>query len=367
MLRGIFVVGTVLLSVTAARADWPAQEFNQLWVFGDSLSDVGNILQGTSNSNYFTPRPTSPYYDSGRFTDGPSITGDGATILTTQSSYQGVWAEDLASMLNVPQITASSAGGAPNNTDYATGGATTGGGTFGGTFYFPNLLTQINNFVASPTTPVASNPLYAVWAGGNDLLDAATATTFYTPTPAKIMTAESTAISNLHTAIQTLVNNGATQILWPNLPPLNATPFALGLPQNLQTALAQASAQFATDENLQILDLEEANQGLTIYPVNIYGFFNNVLANPAAYGYTNTTQSVITAGSYSAFNFTATSNFNYEVNPDQFLFWDQKHPTSYTHYLIAGQAFEAIPEPSATALVVGGLLAVLSRRYRASA
>ncbi|MHC5830296.1 MAG: SGNH/GDSL hydrolase family protein, partial [Nostoc sp.] len=46
-----------------------AASFDQLYVFGDSLSDTGNIY----NATYATgkPYPASPPYFEGRFSDGP--------------------------------------------------------------------------------------------------------------------------------------------------------------------------------------------------------------------------------------------------------------------------------------------------------
>jgi len=350
---------TALIGCAAVATAQPApDQFNQLWVFGDSLSDTGNVLNATTNVAFVTPRPTTPYYDSGRFTDGKPITGDGATILTQQTSYEGVWAEGLANLLNVPAIAPVTSGASANNTNYATGGAESGTGTFS-LFSLPNVLQQIANYVAKPAAPVASKPLYAVWAGGNDLLDAATANG---ATPQTIATAETTAIANLQTGIGQLVAAGAKYVLWPDLPPLDKTPMAQTFAANLQTALGTASSKFATDEDTAIAALQKANAGLTIFKVDLYALFSAVEKNPAAYGITNTTQGVITYGSFSTAGFTATANFNFEVNPDAFVFWDQIHPTSRVHALIAQAAFDAIPEPDLAAGVIA--LVLIARRCR---
>ena len=67
-------------------------------MFGDSLSDVGNVYLATNGIE-----PASPYVD-GQFSNGP------------------VWVQDLAARLGLPALTPSLAGGS----DYAFGGATTG-------------------------------------------------------------------------------------------------------------------------------------------------------------------------------------------------------------------------------------------------
>src|SRR3954462_11973986 len=92
-------VGSVGLAV--------AGPFSNLVVFGDSLSDIGNISSATFGT---TPGPS--YYN-GRFSNGP------------------VYAETLATGLGLPALARSTASG----NDYAYGGAQTAGtGGFEGLF-----------------------------------------------------------------------------------------------------------------------------------------------------------------------------------------------------------------------------------------
>src|SRR5262245_1866124 len=76
-----------------------AGPFSNLVVFGDSLSDVGNISNATFGTN------PGPYYWNGRFSNGP------------------VYTETLATGLGLPAMARSTAGG----NDYAYGGAQTTG------------------------------------------------------------------------------------------------------------------------------------------------------------------------------------------------------------------------------------------------
>ena len=80
------------------RVRGPRSRFSAEYVFGDSLSDVGNVYLGVGGLE-----PASPYVN-GQFSNGP------------------VWVQDLAARLGLPALTPSLAGG----TDYAFGGATTG-------------------------------------------------------------------------------------------------------------------------------------------------------------------------------------------------------------------------------------------------
>src|SRR6476469_4809363 len=99
-----FLVVSALITLgpaVANRAD--AEPFNNLVVFGDSLSDIGNIA-----AQPFINTP-GPYYWNGRFSNGP------------------VYAETLATGLGLPPLNRSTATG---GTDYAYGGAKTTGTSF---------------------------------------------------------------------------------------------------------------------------------------------------------------------------------------------------------------------------------------------
>ena len=115
-----------------------------MYVFGDSLSDTGNVSLAT-----FGLLPVSPPYADRSFSNGP------------------VWAQDLAQSLGLTALQPSLAGG----TDFAYGGAETGQTpthTLNPTD-LPSQFTQFQTQVASPQ----AGALYAVWIGSNDVLDIA--------------------------------------------------------------------------------------------------------------------------------------------------------------------------------------------------
>ena len=99
-------------------------------VFGDSLSDAGNVYAATGNK--FPPAP----YSAGRFSNGP------------------VWVQQLGSKLGVPVPTPSMSGGS----DYAFGGAATGPTPLDAKFHTPPgyspLTTPSGQFIANvPSLP----------------------------------------------------------------------------------------------------------------------------------------------------------------------------------------------------------------------
>jgi len=67
--------------------------FTEFVIFGDSLSDNGNLYAGTSALGDPTPGP--PQYATGEFTDG-------VNSVPSTTSPLGLWIEQLAKKMNLP-------------------------------------------------------------------------------------------------------------------------------------------------------------------------------------------------------------------------------------------------------------------------
>src|SRR5438132_9811395 len=303
-----------ILAGGALQAQAPI--FTQIVVFGDSLSDDGNIAHRVRDTFGFSYPSSNFNYSDYRFTDDTN-TDPAATL------YRGLWHEQLAKQFLKVGVAMNSLDG---GTDFAFGGATTKDGTqertvisnplpFAGgrfTITIDNLGKQVSDYLASHTPD--PNALYVIWGGGNDLFDD------------QSMTNVSNTANRVGVLIQRLATAGARNFLVPNVPPLGAVPNSFGDP-NRVASLNLDSATYRNDLNSVIASTRSAlaSSGITIqvYTFDVWLDLIRVLGQPAKYGFINVTDP---------------AQGNSSVNPDQYLFWDDIHPTTAGHHQLASEA-----------------------------
>lgn len=329
----LYLFGSVPASATA---------FSGLYVFGDSLSDTGNIYSLTAHST-----PVSPPYSNGRFTNG------------------NVWVQDLSSSLGLGPVTPSLAGG----NDYAFGGAQTGT-TLAHTQNNTDLPGQFAAFHAQVPAP-QSNALYTLWIGANDLNALFGGLASGAIAPSNINADLSQVIGNVNNFVSGLATAGMRNLLVLGLPDLSKTPDAVALanstanPVALLAAIQQITKQYNSALSGSLVTLA-SKDGFALTQVDTYQLLDQVGQNPGKYGLSNVTDPCWTG------NLTDPTSGSVCSQPDKYLFWDGEHPTAAGHQVLADYARSAmVPEPDSAAMLLTGilllmLLARISRRHGAS-
>ncbi len=314
----LLLVALVFGSLSAARAQ---TAYSQIIVFGDSLSDTGNDAD-VSQGKYGLRVPGYQLDGEINYTDGRFTSGKDTQPASTL--HGGVWHEQLAKLfLGLPAATASLDGGL----DYAYGGATTADGTRELDFTSSlgitvnNMGQQITDYLAKNTADPAA--LYIVWGGANDLFVSDTAADALLLTGTQAAKRESLLIEKLAQA-------GARNFLVPNLPPIGDTP-RYNASAGDTAAYNAACVAFSDrlDRRIPKVVAALAAQGITvsIKRLDVYGLFQRLLANQEAYNFYNITQS---------------SQGEDGVKPDNYLFWDDVHPTTSGHYQLAVEAYTVL-------------------------
>ncbi len=259
----------------------PATAFDTIVVFGDSLSDNGNLF--LADASQF---PDPDYYWEGRFSNGP------------------VWVEYLTAP---DQLNASLE-------NRAIGGAQTGG------LDSANLLGQVYFHIRTSASP-SSDTLFVIWIGGNDFISG--------DQNAKA------AVENVQSALKLLADFGASRFLLLNLPDLGFLPRFSGTPDALSAS--NFSIEFNAELAQMLVQFQQSNPQILIYQFDIYSMFSKIFENPNQYGFNNVTEK--------SPNSSVENNFD---NSAGYLFWDDTHPTTQTHELIASRTYLLVTEPNET-------------------
>lgn len=312
----------VLLFVPALA---PASPFSRLIVFGDSMSDNGNVAAATG------VYPPAPYAN--RFSNGP------------------VAVEYMASALGLPLV------------DFAYGGATTGsayvdpdgGGpqvarpNFINARYFPtpvlpNMRDELAQYLASTGGVSDPTALYVVWGGANDIflgsLDGRL--------PGQVGNVLAEAVTNIVTMAGTLVATGASRVFVPGMPDLGLTPSFDG------AEMAGTAMSLAFNAALQGALAANLPAGTWQY-FDTFGLLNDIVASPAAHGFTNVTNACFTPSPVFLCGGTVAAQNTY-------LFWDSVHPTTAGHRLLGSQFAATVPEPVTMSLLTLSVVAFAARR-----
>jgi outer membrane lipase/esterase len=274
--RRSVVLNAVILGLVAITARAAMPTYDNLYVFGDSYCDVGNIFAATGGT-----LPSAPYYN-GRFSNGP------------------IWVDHVAGFLKV-HLTPSLLGG----TDYAFGKAwVTQGPSVTGVLSVPE---QVETYLLDHAGKADPHALYILEGGGDDILGTQSGS------PQVLGSAIAAGIVESELL---LLQAGARHIVIPNLFDVGLLPAAAGF-----TSFASA-ASTATNKSVNaLLALQGELPGVQIIRMDVFSLLKAVGTAPTHFGFTDITNPCVTT--------------TLCADPDHTYFWDIYHPTEFGHAFFA--------------------------------
>ncbi|CAI1819250.1 autotransporter outer membrane beta-barrel domain-containing protein [Serratia proteamaculans] len=365
MPRPAVLAVAILCSMTT-----PVLAYDQLYVFGDSLSDTGN---------------------NGRF--------------TYDSNKHLLYDEVLAQRIGAALVASDNGGD-----NYAAGG----GVAVPALNPADNTQDQVQSYLNRVNGRADGEGLYIHWIGGNDLAAAA-----LNPTNAPGVAYNSAVAAAAQ--VHSLLNAGAGTVIVPTVPNIGSTPQlmeliiqqaltpvqnaavqaayatlnSLATPDNdqrtqaIHQALTAAAAQgsaipqvqqaiaaqlIAAFDNLsaqagQLTDFYNQSEDRllaqgsgNIVRVDVNKLFSEAIANPAQFGFTNTAGMACPPGVSSAVCSSATPGFD---SSQSYLFADHFHPSPQAHQLIADY-IQAVLDGPAQVVALNQATAAMARDSRAT-
>ncbi|KAL7753001.1 hypothetical protein RI367_001452 [Sorochytrium milnesiophthora] len=316
----------VLSAVVSASPIHQAAGVKKVVTFGDSLTDVGNGTFPATNFTY----PPAPYFK-GRYSNGQ------------------IWIEYLTQTLGA------------SLTSYAVGGATSvNANDDAPPRPIPSVNDQINEFVRDfPTLTPACSTLYMMWIGSNDLFYKGANLT--TPEQVNTLTSAPQLVGDyinrdLNFLISSVTaahkaNGGKAHIALLNIPTVERVPawhFAHSADQiSLMADVAhKTNARIASDLQQTLTQQNAASHSprhgspndarVSVSLVDVNSIFADVLSHPQQYGFSDATNPCLVTDP-------VTGAPGAEcANPDDHTFWDNFHPTTKAHKVLAGKIQTAL-------------------------
>lgn len=277
--------------------------FDKLVVFGDSLSDTGNLASVTTDFPF-------PFFQN-RISDGPVL----ADYLATELGFEARASQDN--------------GG--NNF------AVAGGNIMGNDL--EDLSSQVNSFLSRDAV-ISSDSLYFVMMGGNDLRDIRSLS--LADAQARI----SQVVDQLELQLNRLYDAGARTFLLANVANIGRIPETLMRRDNDPDIAVRSETYVRSYNNLLAQRLATFMQrpGVSLNIFDLFAELERILNNAGALGFTQTE-----VGCFQVDGFRFQRECLFGTRFDRFVFFDNIHPTAKTNLLASPALIDAIPIPNTEA------------------
>lgn len=290
-LRGAALAALTLAASCTLATAASAQSYGRLVVFGDSLSDNGNLYLASGRT-----QPPSPPYFQGRFSNGPVFT---ELLGFNAANFNGA----VTGSINLAY------GGSRTDNTVA---------------FPPGMRAQLTTYTGRGGT-FGANDLVSVLGGANNIFQALSAFAVLPPASQQNPTAYmnpflASAVSDMNFLVNDIAARGAGTILVTNLPRLGTTP-QFG-PTPLAALADYSGSTFNSQLSMAMIATANARPGTNIILFDLAKVSDTLAANPGRFGLTNATQSCLVGATLCS-------------NPDGYLFFDGVHPTAAGHRLIA--------------------------------
>ena len=297
------VIGLVLFSLNLCYQSSAAiaqSSFDRLVIFGDSLSDTGNLASVTTDFPF-------PFYQN-RISDGPVL----VDYLAAELGLDARASED-------------------NDGDNF---AVSGGNILGNDR--EDLRSQIDSFLTR--SPMASeSSLYFVMMGGNDLRDIRSLNSV----AADLRISQ--VLDALDQQLDRLYESGARTFLIANVANVGRIPETLARLPNDPDIAARAESYVRAYNNAlaQRLSMFSNRAGVSLGTFDLFSALEEILDNADSLGFTQTE-----VGCFDLSRFRFQDDCFFGRRFDRFVFFDSIHPTGKTNQLASIALLSNIPVPN---------------------
>lgn len=325
-----------------------ASNFDGIVVFGDSLSDSGQLPDQATNR----------------------LTGNRLTNRTETGEFGQVATQFLSDRLGMGPLLPSTSGlgvplAAEDGSNYAVAGMTSG-----------QILSSITDqsVVRNPETgqvlrakegylpanngQADANTLYYLNGGANDFIGLISSGNV---TEATLTATTQEAAENIGTAAITLAQAGAKNLVVSDMPNLARTPLAAGAASSLPEAQAQEflgglNASNAGFNNALGQYINQIDSSVNVVRLDVNRLFDEFLADPEAFGFAANTNNQLTSSCFDATRGGCGENPVLGINsanpdPSKLLFNDAVHPTEAAQEILGDHAASFLVAPQEISLM----------------